>query len=98
MLVLLAVIVVDVRGDQPIAHRVEGNLNGRVHVRVARVEAEPEVVQMRIHNEMLERRGSADFVWSVFKGNRDAARLREDSENLKRGECGIELALVGRIT
>src|SRR5580704_1964504 len=98
MLVLLAVIVVDVRGDQPIAHRVKGNLHGRVHMRVTRVQAESEVVQMRIHNEMLERGGCADLIRRVFEGNCDATGLRKDGENLKRGERGIELALVGRIT
>jgi len=69
----------------------------RVHVPVARVQAEPEIVQMRIHNEMLERRGGADVVWGVFEGNRDAASLREHGEDFERCEGCIELALVGRI-
>ncbi len=75
-----------------------GDLDGRVHVRVAGVEAEAQVVQVRVDDEMLERGGRADLVRGIFEGDRDAAGLREYGENFERCEGRIELALVGGIT
>ena len=95
MLVLFAVIVVYVRGDNPVAHDFKSRLDSGFHVRVADIEAELQIVKMRLLDEPLQRLRGPQFAQRVFQSDYHAAMLRKNGEDFQRTERRIEFPRIG---
>src|ERR1700735_2072727 len=95
MLVVVAVVVVDVRGYYSLAHRFERGGNSAFNICVAGVEAETQIVQVRFFYEILQRQRRAYFVWRVFQGDRHASLLGENGQMLQGIESGVDESWIG---
>ena len=97
MLVLFAVIVVDVRGDDAVPHHLEAFRDPLCHVRVAGIEAEFQIAKMRLAGSAgTATSGEPNSLGRVFEGDGDAALLGEDGEMLERIEGAVDGAGVHR--
>jgi len=86
MLVLFAVIVVNVRGHHAFAHGVKTYFDALFDMRVAGVEAKPQIMQVRIGNEVLQRSRCAQLIGRISSAivtPRAFAKIESCSSELK---------------
>src|SRR5580698_10094782 len=95
MLVFLAVIIVDMRCHDAVAHDFKSRLDSGFHVCVADIEAELQIVKMRLLDEPLQRLRGPQFAQRVFQSDYHAAMLRKNGEDFERTERRIEFSRVG---
>ena len=88
--VLLAVVIVDVRGTDAFLHNVEGGFHAFAHLRVARIEG---VVQAHVGEllELPQPMGARKFVGNILQQNLDADLAGEDAQLFQGRKGGVEL-------
>src|SRR6185437_13954870 len=95
MLVLFTVIIVDVGVGDMVTHKVKAFDGAAFDVRVADIEAEDGIVEVRFLYELRQGRWGTELVGRILQSDGDAALLREDCQMLERVECGVEFAWIG---
>ena len=77
MLVLVTMIVVNMRSDHALAHRVEAGDHPLFDVCVPYVEAQLQIVKVRVGDEMLQRGGRAKLIGGILERDSHTASLCE---------------------
>src|SRR5580692_12253752 len=92
MFVFVTVIVVNMRRDDALAHRIETGRHTLFDVRVTDVEAQLQIMEMRVCDEMMQRTWRTKLVGRIFQRDGHTARFCEHGQIFEGCERGVKLA------
>ena len=98
MIVVLAAIVMHVRGRDRIANNFQCFRGAAIEIRMSHIEADFYAREAGLFQKVFQVQGRRHLTRRIFNGEGNAAVSRKQGQIFKRAECGVPLALIRHVS